>query len=169
MKKTLLFLVALLFLGSIGFAEKPAMSGRGDNDQMMMHKRMIQNGMRPGERLKARLKEELKLTDAQIEKLGNFKDDMLLAGKKLGLKIQKLNISIEEEMLNDAINYNKIKQLLKKINDLEYQKKLLRLTYLQKVQKLLSKEQFKKFRAMFFKMRDAGKKIMKKRMEKIRK
>ncbi len=170
MKKTFVFLVALLFvMSSFTFADQPIKSGPRGNDQMMMQRHMDQNKMMPGERLRERIKEELNLTDAQVKKLEQFKDEMLLAGKKFALKIQKLNISIEEEMLNDTINYANIKQLLKKINDLEYQKKLLRITYLQKVQKLLNKEQFNKFKAMFFRLKDAGKKIIKNRIRKKRK
>lgn len=99
-----------------------------------------------------RLKAELKLSDAQVTKLENLKDAQRKSAQKIRLKIQKIRLNIKEEMLNDKINYDKILQYQKEINTLRNKLAEVRINNLKKVEKILSKKQFEKFKMHFLEM-----------------
>mgnify|MGYP001287903918 CR=1 FL=1 len=98
----------------------------------------------------ARLKEHLQLTDEQLKKLEAVRLELQKAAERIKIRIEKKELEIKEVMIEDKIDFDKIKSILKEINDLELELKLNRWDHLQKVEKLISKEQFEKFKMFFF-------------------
>jgi Spy/CpxP family protein refolding chaperone len=118
--------------------------------------------MQEGQRInfQDRVKEFLNLTDKQFEKLEALKMKLDKESQKLRLKIQKENITIKELLLEDKIDYAKIKSVLKKINDLELQMKYKKFDHLKQVEEILKPEQFEKFKLHFLDANKARKKAM---------
>ena len=151
-KMKVLLLVGLFMLSVFTFAEQ----GRGQGSGQM------QKGQRIN--FQDRVKEFLNLTDKQFEKLEALKMKLGKENQKLKLKIQKESITIKELLLEDKIDYAKIKSVLKKINDLELQMKYTKFDHLKQVEEILKPEQFEKFKLHFLDGNKARKRAMVKKL-----
>ncbi|MCK4642720.1 hypothetical protein KAU32_03690 [bacterium] len=154
-KKTLLFTIALMFLSMSLFAgDSPEMGkGRhpgmkdGDNYHGRMH-------------FEERIKEALELSDKQFDQLEKLRMELDKKAAKIKIQIAKKELDIKELLLEDDIDFKAIKMVLKEINDLDYELKIIKILHLEKSSKILTKEQFAKFKNHFFRG-DKKEKMMK--------
>ena len=157
MKRVKLFaLLFALVLGTSIFAVQGPRGQMPEQEQLMMNQRENFKPM-------ARLQVELKLTDAQVAKLEKLRDSQRKSRARIQLKIQKIRLNIKEEFLNDKINYDKILQYQKQINALRDKLAAARINHLKQVEKILSKEQFEKFKMHFMNMGKNAKRGMRSR------
>ena len=149
MKRVKLFaLLFVLVLASSSFA----IQGNGTPMRGQGQQTMYEQNFQP----MARLQVELKLSDAQVAKLEKLRDSQRKSRARIQLKIQKIRLNVKEELLNDKINYDKILQYQKQIIVLRDKLATARINHLKQVEKILSKEQFEKFRMHFM---DMGKRV----------
>ena len=135
-KKLSLLIVLVLFLaGTFSFAEK----GRGMGD-CTGPQRMERGDW---------IKETLDLSDKQFEKLDDLREERREEVAKLHLKIEKIRLEMKEILLEDDVDYGKLKDLIDDIGDIRTEIQKGRIDHLEDVEKILNDDQFKKFKLHF--------------------
>ncbi len=138
MKKVLIFALALTLVASVSFAQGPKAKGQCC-DRLMM-KGPIFGDI-------DRLKQELGLSDAQVDKIVEinnlYQKRMLDIREKLSPKM----IQLKKLLLEDEVDIAAVRAKLKEIGDLRIELHMLRIQHVMDIEKQLNKEQLKKLRA----------------------
>ena len=137
MKKVSFVLVILLCAMSLTYAQGP--KGKGQYD-MSMKKGPIFGDVQ-------RLKQELGLSDAQVDKIveinNQYEKRMLDIREKLAPKM----IQLKKLLLEDEVDINAVRAKLKEIGDLRIELHILRIQHVMDIEKQLNKDQLKKLKA----------------------
>ncbi|MDD3625702.1 MAG: hypothetical protein PHV06_00140 [bacterium] len=96
-----------------------------------------------------KLKEELNLSDEQIEKIRDQKDDLNWELQKINLDIKQKNIELARLILDDNISDSKISQKFKEISGLEYSVKEKIYENYKETLNVMNEEQRTKFKKEF--------------------
>lgn len=138
MKKVLIFALALTLVASVSFAQGPKAKGQCCDRPMM--KGPIFGDI-------DRLKQELGLSDAQVDKIVEinnlYQKRMLDIREKLSPKM----IQLKKLLLEDEVDIAAVRAKLKEIGDLRIELHMLRIQHVMDIEKQLNKEQLKKLRA----------------------
>lgn len=138
MKKVLIFTLALTLVASVLFAQGPKAKGQCCEGPMM--KGPIFGDI-------DRLKQELGLSDAQVDKIVEinnlYQKRMLDIREKLSPKM----IQLKKLLLEDEVDIAAVRAKLKEIGDLRIELHMLRIQHVMDIEKQLNKEQLKKLRA----------------------
>lgn len=138
MKRIVFFVLALTLVTSFAFAQGP--KGKNQRYDMPMKKGAIFGDVQ-------RLKQELELSDAQVDKIieinNQYKKRMLDIREKLAPKM----IQLKKILLEDEVDINAVRAKLKEIGDLRIELHLLRIQHVMDIEKQLNKDQLKKLKA----------------------
>lgn len=138
MKRISLAFVVIILVTSVAFGGEP--KGRGhDCPDMQMKKGPIFGDVE-------RLKQELGLSDAQVDKI-------IAINKQYGMKMLDIReklapnvIQLKKLLLQDDVDINAVRAKLKEIADLRVELHLLRIQHVIDIEKQLNKEQLNKLR-----------------------
>ncbi|MCX8124185.1 MAG: periplasmic heavy metal sensor [Spirochaetes bacterium] len=151
MKRVGVFVLALTLVTTVAFAQEPKCKAQPCD--MSMKKGPIFGDVQ-------RLKQELGLSDAQVDKIveinTQYEKRMLDIKEKLAPKM----VQLKKLLLEDEVDINAVRAKLKEIGDLRIELHLLRIQHVMDIEKQLNKEQLKKLRA--------HKKMEMQKMEKMR-
>lgn len=137
MKKTaLIFALLITFFYTSG--ELFAQRGR------KMHMRQKHRDMCYGE--PEYLKEKLRLTDEQINRIGKINKDYRIKFLKFREKISPKKIRLRRLLLKNNVNINEIRELLKETSAIEVEIRLLRIEQRLSIEKILTPEQRERLR-----------------------
>jgi len=140
MKRISLAFVVVMLVTSVAFGGEPKPKGRGhDCSAMQMKKGPIFGDVE-------RLKQELGLSDAQVDKI-------IAINKQYGMKMLDIReklapnvIQLKKLLLQDDVDINAVRAKLKEIADLRVELHLLRIQHVIDIEKQLNKEQLNKLR-----------------------
>lgn len=151
MKRVFMYALALTLMTTIAFAQGP--KSKGQCCDMPMKKGPIFGDVQ-------RLKQELGLSDAQVDKIveinNQYEKRMLDIREKLAPKM----VQLKKLLLEDEVDINAVRAKLKEIGDLRIELHILRIQHVMDIEKQLSKDQLKKLKAY--------KQMEMQRMEKMR-
>jgi len=137
MKKVFMYALAMSLIATIAFAQGP--KGKGQYD-MSMKKGPIFGDVQ-------RLKQELGLSDAQVDKIveinNQYEKRMLDIREKLVPKM----VQLKKLLLEDEVDINAVRAKLKEIGDLRIELHILRIQHVMDIEKQLNKDQLKKLKA----------------------
>lgn len=100
------------------------------------------------------LKQELNLSDNQVEQFKVIRQEFIDKEKLVRKKLNAGRDSLNEEMFSNNIDSNLAKQIAKGIAENEYQIELYRINQAQQLAKICTAEQLNKFQDLVKEMRD---------------
>lgn len=138
MKKVLMYVFAFTLATTVAFAQ--GAKGKGQCCDMPAKKGPIFGDVE-------RLKQELGLSEAQVDKIVEintaYQKRMLDIREKLAPKM----IQLKKLLLEDEVDINAVRAKLKEIGDLRIELHIVRIQHVMEIEKQLNKEQLKKLRA----------------------
>lgn len=151
MKKKVFFLILILLLiPALAFAhghgEGPHGPGQGPHGPGMQHR----DGKGPHGRQgpMENFKKELDLTDDQVDKIREMKQELGYEVLQLKLEIEKNKVELAQNLLEENIRDSKVKSNMKKISELQYRIEKNTHSGFEKTMDILNKDQQKKFNDM---------------------
>ena len=147
MKKALIFLTALIAL-SLNASQVSAEKGDPDDGPPMRGPGHMGRGHHEGMFFgdPEVMKEKLSLTDEQVAKIGdinlNYKKKLLAIKEKVAPK----RIKLAAMLLEDSVDLEKVRPMLKEISDLQVEIRMLRITQRLDIEKILTPAQRTKLR-----------------------
>ena len=145
-KITSLIVVMLMIFSTAGLLARPGNRHRGDGEDSKHHKRMYFGNIE-------KMKKKLELKDNQIDKISKinrkFKKKLLKHKEVLAPK----RIRLKGLLLEEDINLNKVRSLLREISDVKIELRLLRIKHRIEIEKILTPDQKRKHRANRKRMR----------------
>ncbi len=138
MKKVFTYVLFLTLVTTVAFAQGP--KGKGQSYDMPMKKGPIFGDIE-------RLKQELGLSDAQVDKIveinNMYEKRMLDLREKLAPKM----IQLKKLLLEDEVDINAVRAKLKEIGELRIELHILRIQHVMNIEKQLNNDQLKKLKA----------------------
>ncbi len=145
---TAMALVLVLAGGQALFAQRGDRSGRGDGyHKGMKGDRMMMEGHGPFYGDPARMKSALGLNDDQVNKIAAINLEYKKRFLEYDEKMSPKHIQLKKILLEDEVDINAARKVLKELSDLQVETRVLRIQHRLDIEKVLTKEQKTKLRS----------------------